>query len=232
MRQLPDSDVLRVNLDVPSCVATSLATVARLRPFLAQIAELKQVNMTRIEGLERYTRALTHAHALHISHASHGDELPLTVTRARQLRDLLRGELENLARHGVLPRAAPKRGTRERSHRHLAFELLGLSSLLRKAWPDLDGKSPLTLTQLDHAETLADRILRAIGSERSKQRRKSAKQRARAFTLFVRAYDETRRAITFLLWGSRGADAVVPSLYASRRRSGSRSTRPSGPAST
>jgi hypothetical protein len=40
--------------------------------------------------------------------------------------------------------------------------------------------------------------------------------RARAFTVFSRAYDQVRRAAMFLRWNEGDPDAIVPSLYAGR----------------
>jgi hypothetical protein len=47
--------------------------------------------------------------------------------------------------------------------------------------------------------------------------------RQKAFTLFVRAYDEARRAVQYLRAKAGDADSIAPSLYqgrAGRRRSG------------
>lgn len=44
-------------------------------------------------------------------------------------------------------------------------------------------------------------------------------RRQRAFTLFARAYDECRRAATYLRWQEGDADELVPSLYSGRNAS-------------
>ena len=41
-------------------------------------------------------------------------------------------------------------------------------------------------------------------------------RRVRAYTLFVRAYDQCRRAATYLRWGEEDADEIAPSLFANR----------------
>ena len=43
-----------------------------------------------------------------------------------------------------------------------------------------------------------------------------ARIRDQAFTLMMRAYDEVRRAVTFLRWQQGDADTIAPSLYAGR----------------
>jgi hypothetical protein len=44
----------------------------------------------------------------------------------------------------------------------------------------------------------------------------TARIRQQAFTLLVKAYDETRRAVSFLRWREGDADTIAPSLYAGR----------------
>lgn len=43
-------------------------------------------------------------------------------------------------------------------------------------------------------------------------------RRQRAFTLFVRAYEECRRAATYLRWHEDDADDIAPSLWTKRNR--------------
>ena len=44
----------------------------------------------------------------------------------------------------------------------------------------------------------------------------AAELRVRAFTLFVHAYSNARRAVTYLRWHEGDADSIAPSLYAGR----------------
>jgi hypothetical protein len=46
-----------------------------------------------------------------------------------------------------------------------------------------------------------------------------AQQRQRNFTLFVKAYDEVRRAVSFLRWKEGDLDRIAPSLYSGRGNS-------------
>jgi hypothetical protein len=43
--------------------------------------------------------------------------------------------------------------------------------------------------------------------------------RARAYTLFTRAYDDARRAIIFLRWHEGDADSIAPALHPGRSAS-------------
>ena len=44
----------------------------------------------------------------------------------------------------------------------------------------------------------------------------SSENRQKAFTLFVKAYDHARRAVSFLRWNEDDVDTIAPSLYAGR----------------
>lgn len=53
--------------------------------------------------------------------------------------------------------------------------------------------------------------------------------RQQAFTLFVKAYDEVRRAVSFLRWKERDADTIAPSLYGARNGTRARQDEPTLP---
>jgi hypothetical protein len=52
----------------------------------------------------------------------------------------------------------------------------------------------------------------------------AADRRARAFTLFVDAYDQTRRAVTYLRWKEDDVETIAPSLYKGRGGRGASSS--------
>jgi hypothetical protein len=72
--------------------------------------------------------------------------------------------------------------------------------------------------KLSDAETLADQLISAVGARELASARTVAAsdRRQRAFTLFTSAYDQTRRAISYLRWNQGDLDSFAPSLYAGR----------------
>ena len=76
-------------------------------------------------------------------------------------------------------------------------------------------------SELDGAGALAERLLRAVGEREVAPAMSGAStsNRQRAFVLFLRAYDEARRMVTFLRWREDDVDTITPSLYAGRQRS-------------
>jgi hypothetical protein len=98
--------------------------------------------------------------------------------------------------------------------------LVGLSSLLRHNWSSIENKTAITLSELDAAEELSDKLLTAVGAREQAPAvlAEVAQQRQRFFTLFVKAYDQVRRAVSYLRWSEDDLDAIAPSLYGNRTR--------------
>lgn len=104
--------------------------------------------------------------------------------------------------------------------------------MLRDAWPQIAGKCGTEPGELEHAERLAGRILRAVGLREQAPAQSSAvtETRLRAFTLLTRTDDDVRRAVSFLRWREGDADAIAPSLYAGRGGRGKPDAAPEVPA--
>jgi hypothetical protein len=106
--------------------------------------------------------------------------------------------------------------------------VLGLVALMRERWNSIQGKTAVQPPDLEAAERLADRLITAVGVREQGPVTLAAAvaARLRAFTLFMRAYDEARRAVNYLRWREKDADTIAPSLYA--KRGGRRPAEPSG----
>jgi len=99
-------------------------------------------------------------------------------------------------------------------------------SVLRNNLSVIEGKCAVSAQELDHAERLSFRILRIVGLREQAEAASAAtaNQRDRAFTLFVRCYDQIQRVVYFLRWNEDDADTIAPSLYPSRPRKSQRGT--------
>jgi hypothetical protein len=66
----------------------------------------------------------------------------------------------------------------------------------------------------------ADRLISAVGDRaQTPTQIDAADRRQRAFSLFVKAYDQARRAIQYVRWQQGDADSIAPSLYSGRGNS-------------
>ena len=76
---------------------------------------------------------------------------------------------------------------------------------------------------VDRAPVLAQRLHVALGTKRNPGEPTPddpQRVRARAFTLFARAYAEVRRGVAFVRFHHGDADAYAPSIYVKQRRRG------------
>lgn len=112
-----------------------------------------------------------------------------------------------------------RRGKQQNARvRSLLEDVNGLVRAFREDAGALLGKSPVTREELDHAAELAARVIEAVGAKEQAppETAEATLLRQRAFTLFTRAYDEARRAVSFLRWSEGDADIIAPSLWAGR----------------
>ena len=109
---------------------------------------------------------------------------------------------------------------RSNGYHNLAFDLLALAQVLRDGFSRIVGKTALQPSELNDAETTADRLLTmAATRERAPQALRDATDvRRRAFALFVATYHHARRAVIYLRWDEKDSDVFAPSLYAGRAR--------------
>jgi hypothetical protein len=77
------------------------------------------------------------------------------------------------------------------------------------------------MSELDHALKLSTVMFSIVGFREngSDAQAATADMRARAFTVFTRAYDDARRAVIFLRWHEGDADSIAPSLHPGRSAS-------------
>ena len=226
---LRDSELVPLNLDVMDAVSTAnsaMASITRLRSQLvAQHPALDPSPLDRVQG---------YAWALHQSHlhwcVAVGPRRPEQemAARASALRRLLLSDARALARRAIIHPSRLEGLTGRTGFRSLAFDLLALALVLRDQWSDIASRSMVTEAELREAETLGRDIFDAVSLREKVPAtvRQATRDRAQAFTLFWRAYDEARRLAVFVRWREGDADTLVPSLYAGRGGRGKKASRP------
>jgi hypothetical protein len=111
----------------------------------------------------------------------------------------------------------------------MAVDLIGVTGVLRQYWGALQGKTPVSVADLERAEELGQQLVKALGVKEQAPAvdDAAALDRKRAFTLLAVAYGEVRDAVLYVRRNSRDADQIAPSFYAgrggSRKKEGSES---------
>ena len=213
-------ELITINIDVPTAVTTVIGKLPQLRSFKDAMAEaLPKFELANLEQLETYTLATAHAHAIYLSSSAPPEAIVKLTADATALRDLLYSDAVALANRGLVSGARLGEFKGAVGYKNVAFDLLGLTALLREAWAQVAGKTAVTLADLDNADVIGEQLVNAVGTRDQSAAPADAIQiRQRLFTLFVTAWDQVRRAISYLRWNEDDVDDIIPSLYAGRAR--------------
>jgi hypothetical protein len=237
MQGLDESQYLTVNLEILAATSTALGAMPEIKQLRAEIAEeLPKFDLTQLDKVETYALAAMQAHTVYLGAYTAPECIPGLVEQAIAMRELLLTDATALAKRGLLSSAklAELKGTN--GHRNSASDLLTLANMFRANWQAIAPKTAVTEAELDRAEILGDQIITALGYKEQAPAILAdvAVERTQAYTLFMRAYDQLRKAVNYLRWDEGDADAIAPSLYAGRsngrRKTGSETTEP--PAAT
>lgn len=217
-RALKTEDLVTINIDVPSAVTTAVGALPQILPFREKAAALPGFDVSVFDQLETYTFATGVAHTLYMGASAGPAELVKLNEQAMDLRNTLYADAVALATRGLISGDRIGEFKANIGYKNLAFDLMALSGVIRQSWDKIVGKTAITLGDLDQADLLCDQIVNAVGTKEQAPvvAAESSAQRQRHFTLFVNAYDQVRRAISFLRWDEDDLESIAPSLYAGR----------------
>jgi hypothetical protein len=218
---VPEDRLLAVNVDVVSAVTTVLGVLPELTALRPQIQEeLQKFDLQRFDKLQQYALAFSHANTLHRGTfppkgvvTEMGDELTA-------IRDRLLAVAVSLAAFGLIDPERIKDVKKANGYRPTAADVFTLVEVFKERWPQLENKTPITLSALNDAGKRAVELLAAVGvrEQGPATAGETALIRQKAFTLFLRTYEDARRAVAYLRAEQEDADDVAPSLYANRGR--------------
>lgn len=217
---LAAEDLATINVDIPLAVSISLGVIPHLAEHREQITvELPHFPIKRFDKLHKYTVAAYQAHILWMPPEVNENQVAALLSEASPLRGTLLSDAEALALRGLLDADAVAAIRAGKGNLDTANDLVALSQLLGANWNKIKGRTGATQEEVGRAATLGVEFLSALGVRDHgllTTPDTAADLRRRTFTLFVRAYDEVRRAITYLRWHEGDADVIIPSLYKGR----------------
>lgn len=216
---VPEQDLIQISVDLRKVLTNTLGVLPKLVALRDQLESPQYLGPGALDNLEGYLLAMAHGHALH-EFASQRNEIAGAAEMATQVREVLLADTRALVQRGLISGAGLENLKGPRGYRNVAFDLISLTAVMRQNWATIEGRTALRLEELDRAEALADQVLISVGlrDQGPPEVEASAIIRQKAFTLFVRTYDEVRRAVSFLRWHEGDADEIAPSLYAGRTR--------------
>jgi hypothetical protein len=216
IRSITDDQILAVNTDLPTAVSIVLGAAPKIEALIPEMKRLGSFDIDNAKLLSTYAKAALHADVV----AGSPNDAPFAeaLAEATSLRRLMLVAAEPLADRGFVSAdklAEIKSGT---GHVDTAHDVTALAELFESAWPQIHTKTVVTRVELDRAAKLGPDLLALIGMRRQNGNEDTLRTRERAFTVLANAYDECRRALTFLRWHEDDIDLIAPSLYARKRK--------------
>lgn len=212
-------EVGRVTADVTRSCAIGLGAVPAILSLRPQIAQaLPDFPMDHIDKLNAYIFAAYYAHLMAAPPARDVEKLQALSAEGTPLREDLLVQADALAHKGYFDSARVTEIRGGTGYLDLANDLIALSLLFRQAWSLVQGKTTVAQAECERADQLGRDILAAMGARLQPNGEpttvdQAMDKRARAFTLFQRAYESCRRAATYLRWNDGDADILVPSIF-------------------
>lgn len=220
MAALEQKDLLQIQVDPMTAVTTARGALAQIRAFRSLLLQLPEFEIKNLDNLELYASATIQTQSVFLGASAPPEHFQELVAEATELRELLLSDATALAHRGIIngSRLGDLKGAV--GYRNVASDLLTLGNMIRADWSRVAAKSGVTEAELDRAEVVGDQLLNDIGVKQLAPAAIAAValERQQAYTLFMNAYDQVRRAIGFVRWNEDDADVIAPSLFAGRKR--------------
>ncbi|MBK9260028.1 MAG: hypothetical protein IPM54_09355 [Polyangiaceae bacterium] len=214
-----EADFVTINVDIPQAVSLALGALEGLAPLRAAIVEqLPKHSIATFDKLGTYALAAWYSHLLFLNETAPKNTVKELTEEAAPLRANLLRDAEAAAGRGLVPSKTVEEIRSGQGNIDTANDLVALSALFSDNWKTLQGKTAATEKEVARAGELGALLLSALGAREQvgTVTLPSTERRVRAFTLFMRAYNETRRAVHYLRWHEGDADDLAPSLYKGR----------------
>lgn len=217
---LQSDDLAPIIIDPIAASVTARAAYGRILKFREQVLALPEFHAPYLDDFETYVRAAYYAQTMLQAASTPPAQFQEIIAEASKLREALLADARALVNRGIMsdtPLASLKGSV---GFQNIASDVMTLTNMFRAVWPKIVGKTFVTEEDLDRAEVLCDEVINDL-SQREQAPAKIADvsiDRQKTFTLFVTAYDQLRRAITYIRWNEGDADEIAPSLYAGKKR--------------
>jgi hypothetical protein len=219
MKALSPEQLVPISIDIPAAVATVLGVQPQVLDLKDDIArQLPEFNGELPARLDTYAMALSHAQTLYMMASAPESAIKPLSDEGSALRETLFADANALVKHKLMNGNQFNELKGPVGYKNLAMDLQILAQAFRNSMEAVQGKCATTPAQLLRAEQIALLLLKLAGiQEQGPGKVASASDnRSRAFTLFVKAYDQIRRAVTYLRWKENDVEDIAPSLYAGR----------------
>ena len=222
IRGFPDNKLLaRVNFDFSAATAVVLGAHPVLLEFRPAIQdELPKIPLNYIDELDSITHAALYVYMQSLTAPTPEAGIAALVEQAKPLRKKLQADAAAAVAHELIDASTLDGVPTGNGRLEIAQGLLGLCVAFRASWHKVKGKSAVTEEMLTEATQVGINLLAALGREDnpslSNETQPITALWLRAASLFYRAYDQGRRAMSHLRWDEGDAADFTPSLVGPR----------------
>lgn len=233
LEAISHDDLLPIRIDIATAIVKALGVATSAKRHRGDvIATFGPRAAEPIDRLETSARACARAHAMYLT-SLHASVLDAQVAEVSRMRRVLMLEAEGLIAKKRLAASSLAEIVGGVGYKAMCVDLLQLVSVFRADWASLEALTPVTSLELDQAEARANALASTLGeNEQAGASSPAAELRQRAYTHFVRTYNQVQRAVWCLrLVDEDDGPEIVPSLYAGRQRRRDNDTQPITPVS-
>jgi hypothetical protein len=219
---IEDSKVHSIKVDPIAAASTAQGALVKIMAFRPQIlTDVPNFDITLLDKLETYSLGLIHAHTLFLGANTPPAAVTILAEEVGKFRELLLSDASALTKRGLLHPAQLSELKGPAGFRNIATDVITVVNILRGSWAIISSKTGVTAEELNNAEVVAVRLINTLATRAQTPAALTTvnRERQQAYTLFINAYDQVRRAISFLRWDKDDADSIAPSLYAGRNTS-------------
>jgi hypothetical protein len=209
-----------VGFDIPARIATALGCWPKISALASEIEKLPNFNVGEFNKTLKFALALGYANGLYMAATEPVDTLVALTEQGTALCSKLCSDLQTAMVRSYINAKALDDYLPNPGYKNLATNLLMVTAVHRQNAEALAGKCATTQQELEEGDRIAYHILRLWGlrEQGPEAIAQTADTRLRLYSLFVHAWDQTQRAVTYLRWDAGDADTIAPSLFAGKKR--------------
>jgi len=234
LEQLSEHELLHQNVVPVAALVTIRGVYRELMGLRAEMLQLPDFDIANLDRLELYALAFAGAQAQCDALRDSNREPEALKAEAEALRAQLYSDVKALVFRKIIPPQRIENLSRRRGYVQGASDLLLLTAVFRCHANALTGKCATTDEELVRAAALAHSLTIVVSRRREPLEAfgDALEVRKRAFTLFMRAYGQVRRAVHYLRSEHGDADRLAPPLTGKRKRAPRKSQKDEAAVST
>lgn len=234
---VPSEEVMRIVADITRASGTcrgAVPKIVKLRSLI--LKEMPSFPIEKLDKLDKYALAALGAHMAASPSGAAASTVGPLLDEAGPLRQKIFVSADALAEFGIIEATRVARLKSGNGAQDTAEDLMAGAAMILEVWDVAQNKVPISKQQLLRAQELGTDIIFKLGVRNQPEGEPvvsaaAAIRRAKAYTLFVNAYDACQRAVSFLRWDEGDAEQIAPSLFsrASRRKARDAAIDPESP---